>query len=380
MGGRTALMVYGCLVNVGTFAVYPYLAVVLSDRLGAGMAQVGVVLGAATLVQFAGAPFTAAVAERVGLKRCLLAATLLYGAAAVLYLVGASSPVLTVLALFTACGAGALYSPAYRGYLVHSATPEQRPRALSAGNAAGSLGIALGPVLGAVLLHEPARLFTLNAALYGALVVGHLFLERETPAETRVEPFRRVLRGLAVKPFAVTVLTHYLYMQFYHYLAPFTEDRLPAMAYGLVMMGYSLGLVAVQPMAAKWVGGVRYPVVAVVGFACMALGMSAFTTGHVVGVAFGAAAMSAGTAVLFLKNDLAALEGSSRSATVTFGQQRLAAGIGALLSGVVGGAVYGVFETVWLPGFWLAVAAQCVLLPLPLVARRARQESAVGLR
>ncbi|WP_308258665.1 MFS transporter [Saccharothrix obliqua] len=373
-GARAALLVSGCLVNVGTFAVYPYLAVLLRDRLGVGMAQVGVVLGLATLVQFASAPFTAALAERIGLKRCLALATVLYGAGAVTYLVGADDPVLTVLALFVSSGAGSLYSPAYRAYLVQSATPGQRPRLVSAGNAAGSLGIALGPVVGALFLAEPDLLFTANTVLYGVLAVGHLSLRRERDVDrVAVEPFRRVLRGLAGLPFAVTALTQYLYMHFYQYLSSFAEGRVPTAAYGLVMMGYSLGVVVVQPLAARWVGRLRYPVAMGIGFPCMGLGMVAFAGGGIVAFAVGAVAMSVGTAVLLLKNDLEALAGSRRSATVTFGQQRLAAGVGSLFSGVVGGAVYGLFEEVGaLPGFWLAAAVQCLLLP-PLVLAAARR-------
>ncbi len=374
-GAQSALLVGGCLVNIGTFAVYPYLAVLLRDRLDVGMAQVGMVLGVATLVQFASAPFTAAFAERIGLKRCLLLATLVYGLGAVTYLVGADDPALTVLALFLSCGAGALYSPAYRGYLVHSATAEQRPRTLSAGNAAGNLGIALGPVVGALFLHSPGRLFAMTTALYAMLAVGHLCLRPERAAAARpdVEPFRRVLRGLAALPFVVTVLTHYLYMQFYQYLSPFAEGLMPTAAYGVIMMGYSLGLVAVQPFLARRVGGIGYPRAMAAGFCCMALGMLAFAGGRPAFLAVGVALMSVGNAVLFLKNDLEALAGSRRSVTVTFGQQRLAVGVGSLLSGVVGGAAYGVFERAGLlPGFWLAVAAQCVLLP-PLVLVAARR-------
>ncbi|WP_330173994.1 MFS transporter [Streptomyces sp. NBC_01498] len=388
-GAQLALLVGGSLINIGTFAVYPYLAVLLRERLGVGIAQVGVILGAATLVQFAGAPFTAAFAERVGLKRSLVLAGCLYTLGALMYLGGMGEPALMVVALFLSCGAGALYSPAYRAYLVRSATVEQRPQAVSAGNAAGNLGIALGPVAGALFLRDPETLFTLSTALYAVLTVGHLFLRTERPERTEspegpegpaevgpptVEPFRRVLHGLARVPFAVTALTHYLYMQFYQYLAVYVDGRLAPAAYGAIMMGYSLGLAVVQPLAARRVGRTSHPAVMAIGFSLMAVGMTAFATGHPAGVAVGAAAMSAGTAVLFLKNELEALALSKRSATVTFGQQRLAVGVGALLSGVVGGAVYGVFERAeWLPGFWLVVAAQCVLLPpLVFVAGRPR--------
>ncbi|WP_212808527.1 MFS transporter [Micromonospora endophytica] len=87
---RVALLVSGFLVNVGSFSIYPYLAVLLRDRMGMGMGQVGVVLGLATLVQFASAPATAALAERVGLQRSLLGATVLYSFGGAAFLVGRS--------------------------------------------------------------------------------------------------------------------------------------------------------------------------------------------------------------------------------------------------------------------------------------------------
>jgi MFS family permease len=379
-GSQLALLVSGFLVNIGTFSVYPYLAVLLRERMGAGMAQVGVVLGIATLVQFASAPIAAAIAERIGLQRALLIALALYCCGATAYLAGADSPTVTIVGLFLSSCAASLYSPAYRSYLVHNAGPEQRPRLVSAGNAAGNLGIACGPVTGALFIHDPGAMFATIAALYAILTIGHLFLRRESPAEhaPAVEPLWRVLHGLAGLPFAVTVLTLYLHMQFYQYLAIYAEGRVPTVVYGASMMAYSVGLAAVQPLLARWVGRVRYPVAMVIGFAGLAVGMLAFAGGVAATIAAGVLALSVGNGVLFLKNDLEALDRSRRSPTVVFGQQRLAAGLGSFLSGVIGGNVYGLFERAdYLPGFWLAVAVQCALLPplVLLVARRLRRRT-----
>ncbi|KXK58519.1 MFS transporter permease [Micromonospora rosaria] len=368
-GPQLAVLAGGLLVNVGSFSVYPYLAVLLRERLGVGMAQVGVVLGAATLVQFASAPLTAALAERIGLKRSLVGALALYSLGGVAFLAGAGSPALTVAGLLLVSAGGSLYSPAYRSYLVHGAGPEHRPRLVSAGNAAGNLGIALGPVVGALLVRHPATMFTVVTVVYVSVAVGHLFLPREqrTGDAPPVEPFRRMLHGLAVLPFLVTALSFYVHMQFYQYLSSYAQGRVATLLYGAAMMGYSLGLVLVQPLVARRVAAASYPRAMAVGFGCLGAGMVAFAGGTGVAVAAGVAAISVGSAVLFLKNDLEALAGSRRSATVVFGQQRLAVGAGSFLSGVLGGTVYGFFEdTAQLPVFWLVVAAQCVLLP-PLV-------------
>lgn len=380
-GAQLTVLVGGFLVNVGSFSVYPYLAILLRERMGVGMEQVGIVLGAATLVQFASAPFTAALAERLGLRRSLIVALTLYSLGGVAFLVGGHSAPLTIAGLFCIAGGGSLYSPAYRSYLVHDVEAERRPRLVSAGNAAGNLGIAVGPVVGALFVHRPGGTFAVVTALYAIVTIGHLFLrpERRVAEAPAVEPFRRMLHGMAVLPFAVTALTYYLDMQFYQYLSAYAEGRVPAAFYGLVMMGYALGQVAVQPLVADRVGRAGYPAVMAIGFGGFAIGMVAFAAGHPVAIAAGVAALSLSGAVLFLKNDLAALAGSRRSATVTFGQQRLAVGLGASLSGVLGGNVYGRFEDAGnLPWFWLAVAAQCVLLPplLLAVAGRLRRRTA----
>jgi predicted MFS family arabinose efflux permease len=368
---QLTVLVGGFLVNVGSFSLYPYLAVLLRDRMGVGMEQVGVILSLGTMVQYGSATVTAALAERLGLRRSLVIALMLYSLGGVAFLVGGQHVAATIVGVFLISGAGSLYSPAYRSYLLSGVDAEQRPRLVSAGNAAGSLGIAVGPVVGALFVHGSGGTFAVITVLYVAVAISHLFLRPEkagTEAPT-VEPFRRMLHGLAVVPFALTVLTFYLNMQFYQYLAVYSEGRVAAVFYGGVMMGYALIQVVVQPLFAGRVGRARYPAILAIGFAGYAVGMVAFAGGHPVAIAAGVAAISVGSALLFLKNDLEALERSRRSATVAFGQQRLAIGLGASLSGLVGGTVYGRFEDVGSPsGFWLVVAAQCLLLPPVLFA------------
>lgn len=250
---------------------------------------------------------------------------------------------------------------------------EQRPRLVSAGNAAGSLGIAVGPVVGAVLIQRPGEMFAVVTAVYASLAIGHVFLRREQRTEDAppVEPFRRMLHGLAVLPFVVTALTFYLHMQFFQYLSSYAQGRVTTLLFGVAMMGYSLGLAIVQPMVAQRVERMSYPAAIGIGFGCLAAGMVAFAGANGFTVVVGVASISVGSAVLFLKNDLEALARSRRSATVVFGQQRLAVGVGSFLSGVVGGAVYGLFERGgYLPGFWLVVAAQCLLFPVVVLAVR----------
>ncbi|MUN35505.1 MFS transporter [Actinomadura litoris] len=380
-GVQTALLGSGLLVNLISFSVYPYLAVLLRDRMGLGMDQVGVVLGLATLVQFAGGLPGAALAERLGLQRSLLLAMALQTLGSLGFLAGGAWPAVTIAALFLRSAATALYSPSVRGYVVHGAGPDERPRLVSASYATGNVGVALGPVVGAVFIHDPGGMFAVAVALHAALTIAHALLPREARDDREViEPLRRALGGLAALPFAVTALTIYLHMNFYQYLSSYAEGRVPTMFYGSAMMGYSLLLVVLQPLITGRVERMRYEYAMALGFGGLAAGALAFTGGNEISIAAGIAVIAAGNSVLFLKNVLEALARTPRSPAVVFGHQRLAEGTGASLSGLVGGGTYQAFESAdLLPGFWAAVAAQCLLLPaVVLVLHRRLRRPAMG--
>jgi predicted MFS family arabinose efflux permease len=364
-GLQRALILSGFLVNVINFSVYPYMAVLLRERMGIGMDQVGVILGVATFLQFAGSLPGAALAERLGLQRSLMIAMALETLGSLGFLAGGAWPVVTVAALLLRSSATALYSPAVRGYTVLGASAEQRPRLVSASYAAGNFGIALGPVVGSQFIHDPSGMFAAVAVLHAVMAVGHALLPRDRSRDGEaIEPLQRALHGLAVLPFAVTALTLYLHMHFYQYLSSYSEGRVPTVFYGSVMAAYSLGLVVMQPLFAERVGRMRYATAMTVGFGGLAVGMVAFSVGRELTIAAGAIAISAGNSVLFLKNVLEALARTERSSTIVFGHQRLAEGVGSFLTGLVGGGVYSAFErSGHLPGFWLAIAAECVLLP-----------------
>lgn len=376
-GTRVALLGSGLLVNLVNFSVYPYLAVLLRDRMDLGMDSVGLVLGVATLVQFAGGLPGAALAERLGLHRSLVVAMVLQTLGSLGFLAGGAWPALTIAALFLRAASSALYSPAVRGYTVLDAAPAERARLVSASYATGNVGIALGPVVGALFIHEPAGMFAVATVLHVAMTVGHTLLPRDRRDDRAVvEPLRRVLHGLAALPFVVTALTLYLHMHFYQYLSSYAEGRVSTVFYGAAMMAYSLILAAVQPLVSERIERMRYGPAMAVGFGGLAIGMVAFTAGSALAFAAGVLAIGLGNSVLFLKNTLEALARTKRSPTVVFGQQRLAEGSGAFLSGVAGGGLYQFFESMGrLPGFWLAVAAQCLLLPaiVYLAARSLRR-------
>ncbi|MGW6054779.1 MFS transporter [Streptomyces sp. NPDC055189] len=373
-GPQRFLLAGSFLIPLGSFAVLPFMSVLLHERLGMGLGAVGVVLAVASLVQFSGGVVGGAVAERIGLRRTMLLALVIRTAGFGCFLPGLRHPAAAVFALFLVSAGAALYLPANKAYLIHQVDEEQRPLLLSASSSALNAGIALGPLAAApFVLSASAGLFTAVTALFAAITVGHVLLPGENPGHGAVTgagqvqpPCReRAFTGLAVLPFATTVLSLYVFMFFQHYLALYAVPRTSTTYYGLVLALYALLLVIAQPLLSDRIARLPYARALWLGFGAMAAGMATLAVGNHVAILAGALFVCLGEIVLFLKNDLEALARSPRAPAVVFGHQRLAAGIGAFVSGVAGGEGYQLAERSGGAGlFWVAVAAQCALLPL----------------
>ncbi|MFE4368985.1 MFS transporter [Streptomyces sp. NPDC056835] len=378
-GPRSFLLVCSFLITLGSFAVLPYMSVLLHQRLGLGLGTVGFVLAVASLVQFSGGVAGGALARRIGLRATMLVALAVRTAGFAAFVPGLGSPWAAIGALFlVSCGA-ALYLPANKAYLVEGAAEAERPRLLSASGSAFNAGIALGPPAAApFVLTSPGALFAAVTVLFAVVGLGHALLpavSAETagpgasgprkdgdPAAPAGSP------GTVGPPFLVTVLSVYVFMFFQHYLALYAVPRTSASFYGGVLMGYACLLVVAQPLLSEWIAGLSYRRAMRVGFGAMAAGTAVIGAGGRTGIGVGAALICLGEIVLFLKNDLEALARSSAAPAVVFGRQRLAAGIGAFASGVAGGQLYGAAEDVGTArGFWFAVALQALVLPVLLV-------------
>ncbi|MEU5952257.1 MFS transporter [Streptomyces sp. NPDC047525] len=387
-GPQRFLLAGSFLIPLGSFAVLPFMSVLLHERLGMGLGTVGVVLAVASLVQFSGGAVGGAVAERIGLRRTMLLALVIRTAGFGCFLPGLRHPAAAVFALFLVSVGAALYLPANKAYLIHEVDEERRPLLLSASGSALNAGIALGPLAAApFVLSASAGLFTAVTVLFAVITAGHALLPAESPEHGRTDragqgqPAHRdrVFAGLAVLPFATTVLSLYVFMFFQHYLALYAVPRTSTTYYGLVLALYAFLLVVAQPLLSDRIARLPYARALWLGFGAMAAGMAMLAAGSHAAILAGALLVCVGEIVLFFKNDLEALARSPRAPAVVFGHQRLAAGIGAFVSGVAGGEGYQLAERTSGAGlFWIAVAAQCVLLPL-LLRRWSRRPVVTGL-
>ncbi|QGV82035.1 MFS transporter [Streptomyces ficellus] len=370
------LLLSSFLIPLGSFMVLPFMSVFLHERLGMGLGTVGVVLAVASLVQFSGGVLGGALADRIGLRRTMLWALAVRTAGFGCFLACLVWPPVAVVALVLTCCGAALYLPANKAYLVHGVDEERRPVFLSAGNAALNAGMALGPlVAGPFVLSSPGPLFLVVVVLFAVVTAGHARLPAAggdgVPAAGAAR--QGLLSGVAALPFAANALAFYLYFHFQHFLAVYAVRRASAEFYSVVLLLCFVLVIVVQPLASGLIRRMPYALALAAGFTGLAAGLAVLAIGTRPALLAGGALITLGDIVLFLKNDLEALRRSPRSDAVVFGQQRLAAGLGACAAGVLGGQVYGLGErsghTGW---FWLLAAAQCLLLPPLLLTLRGR--------
>lgn len=372
------LLLSSFLIPLGSFMVLPFMSVFLHERLGMGLGTVGVVLAVASLVQFSGGIAGGALADRIGLRRTMVWALIVRTAGFVGLLAALRWPPSAVPALVLTCCGAALYLPANKAYLVRGVDDDHRPAFLSAGNAALNAGMAVGPlVAGPFVLSSPGWLFVTVTALFIVVTAGHARLPTATEerASTAGAARQGLLAGVAAVPFAANALAFYLYFHFQHFLAVYAVERASSEFYSLVLLLCFTLVIVVQPPASGLIRRMPYATALAVGFTGLATGLAVLAIGNRTALLVGGALITLGDIVLFLKNDLEALRRSPRSDAVVFGQQRLAAGLGACASGVLGGQLYGLGERAGNTGwFWLLAAAQCLLLPPVLLALRGRTD------
>ncbi len=371
------LLLSSFLIPLGSFMVLPFMSVFLHERLGMGLGTVGVVLAVASLVQFSGGIVGGALADRIGLRRTMLWALVVRTAGFAGLLLALRWPPLAIWALVLTCCGAALYLPANKAYLVHGVDDERRPAFLSAGNAALNAGMAVGPLIaGPFVLSSPGWLFAAVTTLFLAVTAGHARLPGTTaehPTGSEDTAPSGLLAGVALLPFAANALAFYLYFHFQHFLAVYAVARASSAFYSVVLLLCFTLVIVVQPLASGMIRRMPYALALAVGFTGLAAGLAVLAAGTRAALLAGGALITLGDIVLFLKNDLEALRRSPRSDAVVFGQQRLAAGLGACASGVLGGQLYGLGERAGHTGwFWLLAAAQCLLLPPLLLTRRRR--------
>lgn len=284
------LLVTQMLFNIGFYLVVPFIAVQMTDSLGAGGALVGLVLGIRTFSQQGLFFLGGGLADRYGIRSVLLTGV---AVRIVGFLVAslADSISTMILGVVLIGAAAALFSPAVEAALATEGERLQRAgtitrsRLFALDTAWSRLGALTGPVFGALLIPVgfPA-VCLMGAAVFGVIFIVHVVVLRGAglvgdrdvgKQEGLVRPmlgaWSRVLRNRAFVGFALAYSTYLLAYNMQYLALPVELRRATGSdeLLGWFFAGVGVYVIALQGPVNSYAHRLRTATALITGFGVM---------------------------------------------------------------------------------------------------------------
>jgi len=289
------IFLVGVVAAFGFGVVFPFIAIYLAQSanggLGLGDFAAGVIMmsymATGTLFMIIGGAW----ADRFGRKRIMVVSTL--GEALLLCLYALAGEFWGFLAIALAEGAvGSLYQPAAGAMMADIIPPERRPEAFSLLRIGFNSGMAIGPLVGGVLLltMDFRSMFVISGVMVGIAGLFLVFWTRETLSVKAGEEFhyRDIKTAAKDRVFmlfcAMIALTFFIYAQVISSLPNYATDPqdlgiLPAMF--SIVFAINAGMVVLLQIPITWVAvKVRRSTAMGAGQTLMAVGMGAIFLVH----------------------------------------------------------------------------------------------------
>jgi DHA1 family multidrug resistance protein-like MFS transporter len=184
------LLANNLIMWTGFIMVVPLLAVHYVDGLGWPAAAIGIVLAIRQFTQQGVGVFGGIVADRVGVKGPIIAGLILRAVGFGMMAWADTFPILVISAIFAALG-GALFEAPSRAAVVLLTKPEERNRYFAIQSTTGSIGTALGPLIGTWLLSYSFDVMAITSGSFYIVAAALLFIW--LPITGRVKPVEQNL-------------------------------------------------------------------------------------------------------------------------------------------------------------------------------------------
>ena len=170
--------------SVGHGMVVPFLALYLTETIGASATEAGFVLALWAVIGLFGQPVGGVLADRLGRRPVILGGLAISAAATIAF--GLASSVWAVAFLVVAWGAGfAVFEPAAGALVADVAKPELRTEAYGVWRVANNAGFTLGPPVAALVIWLSSLRVTFFVA--GVTVLAYLLIAWRALPEPRPE-------------------------------------------------------------------------------------------------------------------------------------------------------------------------------------------------
>jgi DHA1 family multidrug resistance protein-like MFS transporter len=384
--GLIVLLVDTFFMWGGFFMVIPLISVHYVDDLGWPAASIGIVLAVRQLTQQGLTLPGGMLADRVGAKSLICAGMLLRAAGFASMAWASSFPLLLASAALAALGGSLFESP--RSAAIAALTDEtNRARYYSVVGVVGSLGMTLGPLVGALLLRMDFSVVALTSAscYVVTFVLTALLLPRVRVANERRGLTYGIGLALRDRPFMLfnTLLMGYWFMWVQLSISLPLVARAISGTSDAVSWVYTLNAgmsVLLQypllRLAERWL---RPLPILVFGVTMMALGLGGVAfAGSVPALLLCVALFSAGALLAAPSQQTVAASFANPAALGSyFGVNALALALGGGLGNYSGGALYGLGGQIDMPALpWLVFGAVGLVAALGMALLHRRQAAA----
>jgi MFS family permease len=358
------LLVNSLLSSLSGFLVTPFLAVYLVDTGSIGLGSAGVYIGVIYWCLTGGAVFGGMLADRFGVKMVMILGLLLRVPGYLLFLWVGNPVVLLAACVVTGLG-GALFFPTSKAALVILTNERSRLRVLAARNMLANAGVALGPLLGALLLTiSPSLLFVSAAGVFAGLAVSCAFLTIPK-SPTMAASVSRLFGVLASRTgAAVCVISVVFGLAYIHF-----ESTIPLYLGQMQRTGFLSGMfvinavvvVVTQPIATQLVKRYSATTCFVLGLMMYAVGYACFLSAAVPIWIAGTLVFSFGEVVVTLTLDIHIAAVSQGRSVQLFGVSGLASAFGGIAGGWAGSALLNVWagSSAW--HSWIVIAPATIV-------------------
>ncbi len=242
-------------MSVGFFMLIPLVSVYYTSSLGFTAAMVGLALAIRQFSQQGLMLVTGNLAERYGYRPVLAGGMVVRSAGFVTFVIADTLPLLIVASLIAALG-GALFEVSARSLMATIVPAEQRTAGFSLWSLASNVGLAVGPLIGALLIKASFSFVCLAAAsIYIVGATGTMLLIPPADRTGRVSRPPGVLRTIGSVIHDRTFVVFSLIMSGYYLLGtqlfitvPLESDRLTGTtdSLGVVFLVNSIVAVSLQ--------------------------------------------------------------------------------------------------------------------------------------
>lgn len=379
MGRSLRVLLAGMLLfHAGWYLLLPYFAVLFTARRGLSPAEAGLVLASQSLALLLGSLAGGIFADRLGRRRTMLGG--LWLRAAAIGALGIPAPSFGyagpmtwyLLAAIAAGFGGGLYGPAAKAAIAMLTTETNRTTIFSYRGIAASVGVALGPALGALLIPgSMGLLFGASALLHAGMAILTAALPDQAGVERQVhgERFRDLITDFPF--FLLSHLTGLAWMLFSQLAIalPLYASRVMGLeaSIGLLFTVSSVVVIALQVPVTRYIIGYLQPMRAMaVGTVLLGAGLGLVGLARSYAGLVGAVLVFTMGQMLLLPSSDSAVALMARKGAVGayFGLASLSWGLGEGIGVLAGGWLMGYALNNGLAGSlpWIAYAATGVII------------------